>query len=235
MKARPTASPRRVAPICSSTPTTRWTGTPGAKRRWRGRGDEDKPIFLSVGLLDLPLVPRHGARVVLGPGDRRAHEPRLRQHQGGSRGAPGPRRDLHGGHPGDDPAGRLAQFALPDPGAAAVLRRHLLPARGSLRPAGIHHGAGLAGGRLEGAPRRRGHPGRGAGRGVAAGAGGARRPGRQAAGSRGAGPLAARSGARLRRHLGRLRLGAQVPDTRPTSSCSWSWPAVSRRRPRCSR
>ena len=31
---------------------------------------EDKPIFLSIGYCHLPLVPRHGARVLRGP-DRR--------------------------------------------------------------------------------------------------------------------------------------------------------------------
>src|SRR3712207_6911183 len=45
------------------------------------------------------------------------------------RGAAGPRRDLHGGLPGDDGAGRLAAQRLPHARAGAVLRGHLLPAR----------------------------------------------------------------------------------------------------------
>src|SRR3990172_3565954 len=42
-------------------------------------------------LLHLPLVPRHGARVVRGRVDRRADEQALRLYQGRSRGAPRPR------------------------------------------------------------------------------------------------------------------------------------------------
>ena len=44
-----TASSTRRAPTSCSTPTTRWTGIPGARRRSRGRGAEDKPILLSIG------------------------------------------------------------------------------------------------------------------------------------------------------------------------------------------
>ncbi len=40
---------RRPAPTCSSTVRTRSTGTRGARRRWRGRASEDRPILLSVG------------------------------------------------------------------------------------------------------------------------------------------------------------------------------------------
>src|SRR5690606_37853244 len=46
-------------------------------------------------LLDLPLVPRDGARVVREPRDRGAAERALRQHQGGSRGAAGRGPRLH--------------------------------------------------------------------------------------------------------------------------------------------
>ena len=49
---------------------------------------------------------------------------------------------------------RLAQLALPDPGPAAVLRRHLLPARGPPRACrGFPTVLGLAGRGLEGAAR----------------------------------------------------------------------------------
>ena len=65
-------------------------------------------------LLRLPLVPRHGARVVRGPGDRRADERALRQHQGRPRGAPGHRSHLHDRGPGHDAAGRLASERVPD-------------------------------------------------------------------------------------------------------------------------
>ncbi len=57
------------------------------------------------------------------------HERALRLHQGRPRGAARPRRDLHGGVPGDDRPGRLAAERLPDARPGAVLRRHLLPAR----------------------------------------------------------------------------------------------------------
>ena len=49
--------------------------------------DEDRPILLSVGYSACPLVPRDGARVVRGPAHRGDHEPALREHQGGPRGA----------------------------------------------------------------------------------------------------------------------------------------------------
>ena len=64
-------------------------------------------------LLRLPLVPRDGARVVRGRGDRRVHERALRLRQARPRGAARPRRDLHGGVPGDDRARRLAAQRLP--------------------------------------------------------------------------------------------------------------------------
>ena len=44
-----TGSRTRPAPTCASTPTTRSTGTRGARRRSPGPGAEDKPILLSVG------------------------------------------------------------------------------------------------------------------------------------------------------------------------------------------
>ena len=59
---RPTGWPGRPVLTCSSTPTTRSTGIPGARRRSRraeGRGQADLPVDR---LLGLPLVPRHGAR-----------------------------------------------------------------------------------------------------------------------------------------------------------------------------
>ena len=40
---------RRRALTSSSTPTIPWTGFPGATRRSTGPGQEDKPIFLSIG------------------------------------------------------------------------------------------------------------------------------------------------------------------------------------------
>ncbi len=80
-------------------------------------------------LLRLPLVPRDGARVVRGRGDRAADERAVRVHQARPRGAPGHRLDLHGGLPGDDRRGWLAAERLHHAGAGPDLHRHLLPAR----------------------------------------------------------------------------------------------------------
>ena len=82
-----------------------------ALSRARADGQADPALDRLRGL---PLVPCDGARVVRGPGDRRADERALRQHQGGPRGAPRPRHDLHGGGAGDHRAGRLADDRLPD-------------------------------------------------------------------------------------------------------------------------
>ena len=59
-----------------------------ALRLARERGQADPALDR---LLRLPLVPRHGARELRGPRHRRADERALRQHQGRSRGAAGPR------------------------------------------------------------------------------------------------------------------------------------------------
>ena len=56
----------------------------------------------------VPLVPRDGARVVRGRGDRGVPERALRQHQGRPRGAARRGRGLHAGDHGDDRARRLA-------------------------------------------------------------------------------------------------------------------------------
>ena len=103
-------------------------GTGGARAGAR-RGQADPAQHRLRGV---SLVPRHGARVVRGRGDRRADERALRLHQGGPRGAARPRRDLHAGDAGDDRTRRLADDRVPHAGGRAVLRRHVLPAR---RPA----------------------------------------------------------------------------------------------------
>ena len=63
-------------------------------------------------LLHLPLVPRHGARVVRERSHRRAAEPRLRAHQGGSRRAPGRGPHLHDLRAGHHRRRRLAHVRL---------------------------------------------------------------------------------------------------------------------------
>ena len=90
---------------------------------------ERRPADPAVGrLLGLPLVPRHGARVVRGRRDRGADERAVRQRQGRPRGAARRRRDLHGGRPGHDRPRRLADDRVPHARRPPVLRRHLLPA-----------------------------------------------------------------------------------------------------------
>ena len=79
-------------------------------------------------LLGLPLVPRHGARVVRERRHRGEDERPLRQHQGRSGGAARSRLALHGGGAGDDRAWRLAAQRVPDAGRNAVLWRHLFSA-----------------------------------------------------------------------------------------------------------
>ena len=104
---------------------------PAPARRQPGRlvgvGDEafaearrrDVPVLLSRRVRRLPLVPRHGARVVRG---RRAWprplNERLRRDQGRPRGAARRRRRLHGGDHGDDRAGRLADDRASSPRTA---------------------------------------------------------------------------------------------------------------------
>ncbi len=83
---------------------------------FRRRPQPPGPGPAQRGLRLLPLVSRHGPRVVRGPGDRSRDEPRLRQRQGRPRGAARRRRRLHGGGAGADRAGRLADdgFLTPD-------------------------------------------------------------------------------------------------------------------------
>ena len=83
----------------------------------------------------LPLVPRDGARVVRGRGDRGVHERALRQHQGRPRGAARRRRGLHAGDRRADGPGWLADDVRARPRGQPVLRRHLLPGPAAARAA----------------------------------------------------------------------------------------------------
>ena len=100
----------------------------------------DRPVFLSVGLLVVPLVPRDGARVVRGPRDRRADERAVRQREGRPRGTTRRRRGLHAGGAGAHRSRRLAHERVVHAGRPSLLRRHLLPERGSARDAVVRHG-----------------------------------------------------------------------------------------------
>ena len=101
----------------------------------------------------MPLVPRHGARVLRGRGDRRGPSGRIRGDQGRPRGAAGPRPGLHDCRAGDDRLGRLADERLPDTRGQAFLRWNLLPQRRSARVAVF---PGCAGRRSEGMAGRSG-------------------------------------------------------------------------------
>src|SRR5438874_5635236 len=100
---------------------------PGRAGKGAGRGPSHP---LEHRLQRLPLVPRHGPRIVRGPGDGRADEPVLRLHQGRPRGATRPRPGLHARSPGNDRLRRVADDRLPAPRWNALLRRDLFPAGG---------------------------------------------------------------------------------------------------------
>ncbi len=99
------------------------------RRGLRGGPQDRQARVAERRVQQLPLVPRHGARVVRGPGHRRLPQRALRQRQGRPRGAAGRGRRLHGSRPGRHGPGRLAHDRVPHPGRRAVLLRHLLPAR----------------------------------------------------------------------------------------------------------
>ncbi len=102
---------------------------PVGRRGLRGRPG-GRPADPAVGRLRLlPLVPRHGARVVRGRRGGRPHERPVRQRQGRPGGAARRRRRLHGGDPGADRPGRLADDRVPRPRRPPVLRRDVLPPR----------------------------------------------------------------------------------------------------------
>ena len=133
---------RETCPTSSSTATTRSTGCRGATRPCAARASTTGRCSCRSATR-LPLVPRHGARVLRGRRDRRAHERALRVRQGRPRGAPRRRRALHGRRAGHDRPRRLAAERLPHARAGAVLRRHLLPARAA--PWGCRAGARCCG------------------------------------------------------------------------------------------
>ena len=197
---------------------------PRGDRQGEGRGQADLPLDR---LLGLPLVPRHGARELRGPGHRRPDERALRQRQGRPRGAARPRPDLHGGRAGDDRARRLADVGLPHPRPPALLRRDVLPPTDSRGMPGFPRDPAERPPRLEGAARRDRLLGGGDDRAPPLGGD---RPGREGGARRQAprrgGP---QPGPELRLDARRIRPGAQVPpldgppgpppSTRPDRRC----------------
>ena len=98
--------------------------------RGAGRGRETRCADPAVGRLRrMPLVPRHGPRVVRRRRGGRGDERRVRVHQGRPRGAARHRRRLHERHRRAHRPGRLADDVLPDARRPALLLRHLLPER----------------------------------------------------------------------------------------------------------
>ena len=146
--------PARPRPTCCSTRTTRSTGCRGARRPWSSAAERNVPILLSIGYSACHWCHVMERESFEDEADGRPHERALRVHQARPRGASRPRRDLHGGVPGDDRRRRLAAQRLPDARAGALLRRHVLPARGAPRDGQLAPGAGGGGRRMGGARGR---------------------------------------------------------------------------------
>ena len=154
-------------------------------------------------LLGVPLVPRDGPRVLRGPRGGGDDERPLRQRQGRPRGAPRRRQCLHGRRAGDDGPRRLADDGVHDGRRRSVLRRHLLP-EAHLPPAdGGDHRRVDAPTRGGDEQRRRTARGHLADRHPA--------PGRRPARPRHHQPHRASVGPGVRRRMGWVRGGAEVP------------------------
>ena len=194
--------------------TTPSTGIPGGGSPARGKGIRQADPALRR-LLRLPLVPRDGPRVLRGPGSGEGDERALREREGRPRGAPRHRPDLPG-RAADAHAARrrLAAHDVPHRRPGAVLRGHVLPEGGALRPAGLRR-PHAARARL---PRRAARRHRGAERRTGRG------PRAHAAARRGAMRRTSPSGrcarpspstrARFDRERGGFGAGAQVPAPR---------------------
>ena len=87
----------------------------------------DVPVLLSVGYAACHWCHVMAHESFEDPATAEQINAGLRRRQGRPRGAARHRRGLHGGHPGDDRAGRLADDLLPHPGGGALPLRHLLP------------------------------------------------------------------------------------------------------------
>ena len=112
-------------------------------RRGLCQGPNRREAHLPVDrLLDLPLVPCDGARVVREPRRRARAQRALRLHQSGPRGAPGRGSRLHDLRAGHDRLRRLADERLAHARSEAVLWRHLFSAVLEVEPSGLHSDPG---------------------------------------------------------------------------------------------
>src|SRR5262249_53018339 len=109
----------------------------GRVRRRAPRGQADLSLHR---LLHLPLVPRHGARVLRGSGARRVAQRVVRSREGRSRGAPRRRSRVHERGVRHHGRGPRAALGFPPPRGKAVLRRPLLPAASARRAAVLPRG-----------------------------------------------------------------------------------------------
>jgi hypothetical protein len=111
-------------------------GPGGARARSRG-GSADTAEHR---LRRVSLVPRDGARVIRERRDRTRHERSFRQREGRSGRTTRSRQHIHAGRSGDDRTRRLADDCFSDTARRAVLRRHVLPARGPPGTPGLQAG-----------------------------------------------------------------------------------------------
>ncbi len=128
---------RRRAPISSSTRTTPCIGAPGAQAALAEARATGKPILLSVGYAACHWCHVMAHESFEDEATAARHERPVREHQGGSRGAPRCRCDLYGGAARARRAGRLAAHHVPHLRRRAVLGRHLFPQGRTLWAAGI--------------------------------------------------------------------------------------------------
>ena len=98
---------------------------------------EHKPIFLSIGYSTCHWCHVMERECFENEAIARLLNEQLHRHQGRSRGAARHRRRVHGCGPAHDRERRLAAERVPHARAPTVLRRHLLPAGGSRRPARV--------------------------------------------------------------------------------------------------
>ena len=162
--------PGRPARTCSSTRTTRSTGTPGARRPSHAPAAKTSRSSSASATPPATGATSWSASRSRTRRSRALMNDHFVQHQGGPRGAARRRPHLHERRADDDRPRRLADDRVSHAGRQALLRRHLLPARGPPRPARLPRACsqavaqayrerprrgGAAGGQAAGQPARR--------------------------------------------------------------------------------